>query len=81
MVDLNAVLAGANLLVMGLPGMRAYTCTAIDVDETSYSLAILLCLQTLVALRVERRQRDPLVIVLALNNILLLVSNIYAWRV
>jgi hypothetical protein len=70
MVDLNAVLAGANLLVMGLlVYARLYMHGNAYVDETSYSLAILLCLQTLVALSVERRQRDPLVIVLALTTI------------
>jgi len=69
-LDLNTILAGVNLLVMSL---LVYARMHMDgnayVDKTSYSLAILLCLQTLVALRVERRQRDPLVIVLALTTI------------
>jgi hypothetical protein len=68
--DLNAILAGVNLLVMGL---LLYALLHMDannyVDQRSYLLGIVLCLQTQAALWLERRQRDPFVILLAFATI------------
>ena len=69
-LDLNGVLRGANLmvavaivLVFSQAEHHAY------VDRTTLLLGLLLCAQTQAALWLERRQRDPFVILLALEMI------------
>jgi hypothetical protein len=70
-IDFNGVLAALNLVVTGL--LVYALCRAQDnvyVDQETISLGIVLCIQTHAALRIERRQRDPFVILLAFTTIL-----------
>lgn len=69
-LDLNSVLRGANLMVavaivllFGEAEHNPY------LDRTTLLLGLLLCAQTQAALWLERRQRDPFVILLALEMI------------
>jgi hypothetical protein len=77
MVDLNSLLKLANAVVAGLL-VFAYLYREPNeyVDGTSVLLAILLCLQTHVALVLERHRRDPFVILLAFE-----MTFYYAFRV
>lgn len=69
-VDFNSILIGANLLVLTLLLFAlAHAEPNLYVDRVSLLLGILLCVQTHVALWIERRQRDPFVILLALTMI------------
>ena len=64
--DFNAILTGANLLVLGLLlWALATTDGNRNVDQETIALGALLCLQTHAALWIERRKRDPFVILLA----------------
>ncbi len=70
-VDFNSVLTVANLLVAaGIAS--AYWQAGVNeyVDATSVVLAELLCLQTHVALRIERARRDPFVLLMTFSLIL-----------
>lgn len=67
LVDFNSILMGVNLLVAALL-VYGFSLLGDDnpyVDAETIILALLLCLQTLIALVVERKRRDPFVIVLA----------------
>ncbi|HSY29711.1 MAG TPA: hypothetical protein VK832_19525, partial [Burkholderiaceae bacterium] len=69
-VDFNSLLIGANLLVMVLLFYAlAHGEPNRYVDQTSILLGIGLCAQTHIALWLERRQRDPFVILLAFTTI------------
>jgi hypothetical protein len=70
LIDLNGVLGAMNLLVAALivlvfdqVGDNPY------VDENTLLLGLVLCAQTQIALWYERRQRDPFVILLAIEMI------------
>jgi hypothetical protein len=69
-IDFNDLLKAANLLVAGL---LVFTFSQTHgnefVDQKTIALAILLCIQTQIALRIERRRRDPFVILLAFDMI------------
>jgi hypothetical protein len=69
-IDFNVLLKGANLLVAGLV---VFTFSRMHdnefVDRETIILAILLCIQTQLALVFERRRRDPFVILLAFDMI------------
>jgi hypothetical protein len=69
-VDLNTVLVGINLIIMSLillahNEMRDHQ----YLDQRTVLLAVLLSIETHVALFIERRRRDPFVTLLALNTI------------
>jgi hypothetical protein len=69
-VDFNSLLIGANLLVMGLLFYAlAHAEPNRYVNQASILLGIVLCAQTHIALWLERRQRDPFVILLAFTMI------------
>jgi hypothetical protein len=69
-VDLNALLAGANLLVLGLIAAQAFQLGDHPyVNDLTLLLGALLCVQTQIALLLERLQRDPFVILLAFSMI------------
>lgn len=69
-VDLNSILTGINWLVAGLLAYAAWCIPAnAYIDQRGDLLGILLCLETHAALWVERRQRDPFVILLAFATI------------
>lgn len=70
LVDFNTLLSMANIVVAGLLAW-AHSRTAGNpfVDASSVSLALLLCAQTQLALLLERRRRDPFVILLAFEMI------------
>jgi hypothetical protein len=69
-VDFNSLLIGANLLVVGLLFYAlAHAEPNRYVNRESILLGIVLCGQTHFALWLERRQRDPFVIVLAFTMI------------
>ena len=69
-VNFNSVLMGLNFLVAGLI-VSGYSSTQNNpyVDQETIALGILLSLQTQLALFVERRRRDPFVILLAFITI------------
>jgi hypothetical protein len=69
-VDFNSVLIGANLLVMGLLFYAlAHAEPNRYVNQASILLGIVLCAQTHIALWLERRQRDPFVILFTFTMI------------
>ena len=70
-VDLNRILAWFNVIILaatvvsfGQSGGNQY------MDGTTVALAVILCLQTQVALLIERRRRDPFIVVVAFILIL-----------
>src|ERR1700680_2686886 len=69
-IDLNCVLMGVNLLMMGL---IAYGSSQLwsnpYLDQKTIALGLILCLQTHLALWLERKRRDPFVILLAFSMI------------
>lgn len=70
LVDLNKLLMLANLLVAGLLVFALVHEDANEyVDQQTDLLGILLCVQTQVALFIERKRRDPFVILLAFETI------------
>jgi len=69
-VDFSSLLMGANLLVMGLLFYAlAHAEPNRYVNQAAILLGIVLCVQTHIALWIERRQRDPFVILLAFTTI------------
>jgi hypothetical protein len=69
-IDFNDLLKAANLVVAGLLVFTFSQMHANEyVDEKTIALGILLCIQTQVALLIERRQRDPFVILFAFDMI------------
>jgi len=69
-VDFNSLLMGANLLVAGLLFYAlAHAEPNRYVNQESILLGIVLCAQTHIALWLEKRQRDPFVILLAFTTI------------
>jgi len=77
-IDFNSVLRLANLVVVGLL-VSAFSATPGNpyMDEETLALGILLCLQTEIALRLERRRRDPFVVLLAFETIFYYAFRIY----
>jgi hypothetical protein len=70
-IDFNDLLKTANLVVAILLVFTFWRMGGNEfIDEESIALAILLCIQTHIALRIERRRRDPFVILLAFDMIL-----------
>ena len=77
-IDFNSVLIGANMLVLGLLLFALATTDGNRfVNQETVALGILLCLQTHAALWVERRQRDPFVILLAFTTIFYFSLRVY----
>jgi hypothetical protein len=67
-VDFNSILAGANLLIAALlVYVFAQNQGNEYIDEETVVLGVALAVQTLVALRYERKRRDPFIILLALS--------------
>lgn len=81
-LDFNTLLQVANLVVAGL---LVYALVALEeneyLDHTTVVLGLVLCLQTLVALHLERRRRDPFVIMLAFQTIFYFAFRIYTLAV
>src|ERR1700727_1778424 len=76
--DFNGILTGANLLVMALLLLALTTTDGNrNVNQETMVLGLVLCLQTHAALWVERRQRDPFVILLAFTTIFYFALRIY----
>ena len=78
-IDFNSILKGVNLLVMAL---LAYGFVLLGddnpyIDSETIVLALLLGLQTHIALFFERKQRDPFVILLAFIMILYFSLRIF----
>jgi hypothetical protein len=77
-VDLNALLRVANLFTAGAV---VYALAYVDhhryLDSDSIWLGLVLCLQTELALRMERRRRDPFVILLATWMILFFQLRVF----
>jgi hypothetical protein len=70
-IDINSILIGMNLLVMGMMlAVLGHTEGNHYTNEGTIWLGMLLCIQTHVALWLERRQRDPFMILLASTMIL-----------
>jgi hypothetical protein len=65
-IDLNGLLMGVNVLIMGL---IAYGSSELwsnpYLDQKTIALGLILCLQTHLALWLERKRRDPFVLLLA----------------
>ena len=77
-VDLNLVLAGTNVLVLALNLMMFGRVAGNPyVDRTSILLAGLLALQTQTALLLERRRRDPFVILVAFTMIFFFALRVF----
>jgi hypothetical protein len=70
LIDLNKLLMVANLLVAAAL-LFVFCREDVNefVDQETHLLAILLCLQTQVALFIERKRRDPFVILMAFETI------------
>lgn len=69
-VDLNSVLIGANLLVAAAIALVWPQAAGNPyLDHTTLVLGLVLCAQTHLALWIERRQRDPFVLLLAIDMI------------
>jgi hypothetical protein len=69
-IDLNSLLMGANLLVLGLIVFQASRQRGnVYTNDETMLLGVLLCLQTQAALILERLQRDPFVILFAFSMI------------
>lgn len=69
-IDFNGVLRVANLIMAGLMVFAFSRMHANEfIDEETIALGILLCLQTQIALSIERKRRDPFVILLAFDMI------------
>lgn len=69
-IDFNSVLRGANLLVAGATLLAFQQAQSnAYVDQETIVLAVLLGVQTHVALMFERRRRDPFVVLLAFSMI------------
>lgn len=70
-VDLNGIMRGANLLV-GASIALVFRQAADNpyVDQTTLLLGLVLCVQTHLALVLERRRRDPFILLLAFSMIL-----------
>jgi hypothetical protein len=80
--DFNSILIGANLLVMALLLLALATTEGNrNVNQETIALGLLLCLQTLAALWLERRRRDPFVILLAFTTIFYFALRIYTLTV
>jgi hypothetical protein len=77
-VDFNGLLMAANFVVVALL-ISAYGEADYNnyVDQNSVVLAVVLAIQTHVALLIERRRRDPFVILLALEMIFYHTLRIY----
>jgi hypothetical protein len=69
-IDLNSLLIGANLVVAALI-MLASSWTEGNpyIDQDTIVLGVLLCVQTHAALVLERRRRDPFIVLLAVEMI------------
>ena len=77
-VDFNSVLMGLNLIVACLIGSAYSPAQSNDyIDQNTILLGLLLSLQTHLALQVERRRRDPFVILLALITIFYFALRLY----
>lgn len=77
-VDLNFLIGAANVVVAALiasslPSLEPNPC----LDRTTLGLGLLLCLQTQFALAVERRRRDPFVLLLAFSMVLYFSLRIF----
>src|SRR5262245_58832333 len=69
-IDVNGLLQGANVVVAVLLLAALATGMRNDyVDSTSLGLGLLLCLQTQLALMLERVRRDPFVMMLSFSMI------------
>jgi hypothetical protein len=70
LIDFNDILKGANLLVAGSLVFTFWRVHGNEfVDKETVELAVLLCIQTQIALFFERRRRDPFVILLSFDMI------------
>jgi hypothetical protein len=77
-IDLNALLRAANLVTAGAIGYAAaYVDNHPYLDSDSIWLGLALCLQTELALYVERRHRDPFAILLATWMILFFQLRVF----
>jgi hypothetical protein len=69
-IDLNTLLMSANLIVLGLTIFQAFTAhDSLYTNGETMILGVLLCVQTQLALVLERLRRDPFVILLAFSMI------------
>src|SRR5262249_27029250 len=77
-IDLNSLLMLANVVVAALVAYVAIVGTENEyVNAQTAGLGLLLCLETQVALWLERRYRDPMVILLAVETILYYALRIF----
>jgi hypothetical protein len=86
-IDFNIVLTSANLL---LAGLFVFACIRTEgneyINQATMALGIVLCLQTHIALQLERRRRNPFIILLAFSMIFyyslrLLTLSLYPFSV
>lgn len=78
LIDFNKLLQGANLLIAVLLAFRLSQGLSWDyVDQETLILGLLLCAQTQVALILERRRRDPFVLLLAMEMVCYYTLRIY----
>jgi len=81
-VDFNTVLACVNVVVAGLIASALWREQSNEyVDSQTLGLGLALCLQTQIALMLERTRRDPFVILLAFSNIVYYALRIYTLSV
>ena len=81
-VDFNSILMGLNFLVACLVVYgSSYAENNAYIDQETIVLGLLLCLQTHVALQIERRRRDPFVTLLAFTTILYFSFRIFTLAV
>ena len=77
-VDLNALFMGANLLVLGLIVIEAFRLRDNPyVNDVTLLLGALLCIQTQIALTIERLRRCPFVILLTFSLIFFYELRVY----
>jgi hypothetical protein len=81
-IDFNSVLTGMNLLVACLIVLRiSYVQDNDYIDQKTIALGVLLSIQTHLALRLERKRRDPFVILLAFTTIFYFSLRIFTLTV
>lgn len=81
-VDFNSILMGLNFLVACLVAYgSSYAENNAYIDQETIVLGLLLCLQTHIALQIERRRRDPFVTLLAFTTILYFSFRIFTLAV
>ena len=77
-VDFNSLLMVANVIVAGLlVWVFPHAADSAYLDGETIVLAIVLCIQTQAALWIERRRRDPLMLLLAFDMIFFYSFRIY----